>query len=163
MDHLRKLFEGLDFANVETFIASGNVIFESSEKSTTILEERIASHLHESLGYKVATFVRTVSEIAETASYKPFPDEDLSKEGGAVYIGFLGSAPSAEARSKLMALRNPVDEFHVHGREMYWLCRTRMSESAISGALVEKTLGVQTTLRNSTTVRKLAAKYNVGE
>jgi len=41
MDHLRSLFEALGFSNVETFIASGNVIFESKSKSTRALERRL--------------------------------------------------------------------------------------------------------------------------
>jgi uncharacterized protein (DUF1697 family) len=48
----------------------------------------------------------------------------------------------------------------VNGREVYWLCRTRFSESQISGALLAKTLGMPTTLRNTTTVKKIAAKYS---
>ncbi len=38
MDHLRRLFEALGFTNVETFIASGNVIFDSTSKSTKAFE-----------------------------------------------------------------------------------------------------------------------------
>ncbi len=59
-----------------------------------------------------------------------------------------------------MAHRTEVDDFRVHGREVYWLCRKRMSDSSFSGALLEKTLGMPVTMRNATTVRKLAAKYS---
>ena len=56
MDRLRKLFESLGLSNVETFIASGNVIFDSLVESAETLEEKIERHLRESLGYEVATF-----------------------------------------------------------------------------------------------------------
>lgn len=58
-----------------------------------------------------------------------------------------------------MALQTPLDEFHVNGRELYWLCRKSISQSAVSGAKIERALGMPTTLRNVTTVRKLVAKY----
>ena len=58
-----------------------------------------------------------------------------------------------------MTFRTPIDDFHIHGREVYWLCRTRMSEFAFTGALLEKAIGMPATMRNTTTIRKLAAKY----
>ena len=52
-----------------------------------------------------------------------------------------------------------VDDFHIHDREAYWLSRIRSSDSTFSGAMLEKALGMPATMRNITTVRKLAAKY----
>ena len=159
MDALRKLFEALEFANCETFIASGNVIFEAPDKDAQALEKSIERHLRASLCYEVATFIRSEPELAEIADYRPFPEADLAGETTSVYIAFLQAPPSKEAQAKLMAFRTDTDDFAVHGREVYWLSRTRMSESAFSGAVLEKTLGMPATLRNSTTVGKLAAKY----
>jgi hypothetical protein len=47
----------------------------------------------------------------------------------------------------------------VKGREVYWLCRKKFSETKFSGAVLEKAIGMQATLRNVTTVTKIAAKY----
>jgi len=58
MDHLRGLFEALSFSNVETFIASGNVIFDTKSKDQQTLERKIEKHLRETLGYAVTTFDR---------------------------------------------------------------------------------------------------------
>ena len=61
MDHLRQLFESLGLLNVETFIASGNVIFDSPDENVQALEKQIESHLHESLccGDVYQIFIRT--------------------------------------------------------------------------------------------------------
>ena len=59
MDRLRGLFEQVGYADVETFIASGNVIFRSPAEDTQALERQIEAHLAASLGYEVAAFVRT--------------------------------------------------------------------------------------------------------
>jgi uncharacterized protein (DUF1697 family) len=59
-----------------------------------------------------------------------------------------------------MALRTDVDDFRHQGREIYWLCRGKQSESKISNAVLEKTLGQKTTLRGANTVKRMAAKYS---
>jgi uncharacterized protein (DUF1697 family) len=159
MDRLRELFEALGLSNVETFIASGNVIFDSPAKNTRALEEEIEGHLREALGYEVAAFLRSASELADIAHYEPFTISELDEEDNSLYIAFLPASPDDEAQQRLLAFRTEIDDFHVHEREVYWLCRKKMSESAFSGALLEKTIGMPATMRNATTVKKLAAKY----
>jgi uncharacterized protein (DUF1697 family) len=160
MDHLRRLFEAMGFSNVETFIASGNVIFDSAAKSTKTLEAKIEQDLRKNVGYNVATFIRSTSEVADIARYKPFSDSELNAESHLLYVGFLVTTPTPEAKRKLSSLTTLVDDFHTNGREVYWLRRREIGESVFSGTLLEKTLGMQATLRNATTVRKLAAKYS---
>jgi uncharacterized protein (DUF1697 family) len=157
MDQLRRAFEALAFSNVETFIASGNVIFESRARDSASLERKIEAHLRKELGYSVATFLRTPAEVAEVAQYDPFPQE----KGGTLYIAFLAGTPTADAAKSLLTFASDLDAFHVHNREIYWLVRHKLSESPFSGARLEKTLGLPATVRNVTTVRKLAAKYHV--
>jgi uncharacterized protein (DUF1697 family) len=157
MDHLRSLFEALGLAKVETFIASGNVIFESRSKDTPGLERKIEKHLQTALGYEVKTFVRTVAELAAVANYKPFNDSD--RDTHTLYIGFIAESPGAAAKQKLLSFQSEVDALHVQGREVYWLCRTGMMDSPFSMAQAEKLLGLRLTFRNATTIRKLAAKY----
>ena len=64
MDALRRHFESLGFSNVETFIASGNVIFETPFKNARTLESSIENKLRDALGYEVAAFLRTDAELA---------------------------------------------------------------------------------------------------
>jgi uncharacterized protein (DUF1697 family) len=158
MDYLRSLFEAIGFSNVETFIASGNVIFDSRSRDGPALERKIEKHLQATLGYEVKTFVRAISELAAVANYKPFSESELNTH--TLYIGFLADRPSDPSKQKLLSFICDVDDLHVQGREVYWLCRAKMmSDSKFSGALAEKILGMPVTFRNSTTVKKLAAKY----
>jgi uncharacterized protein (DUF1697 family) len=159
MDRLRALFEALGFARVETFIASGNVIFESPETDAAGLERRIEAHLHASLGYAVATFLRTPAELASAAAFAPFPRDELEQEGNPLYLGFLHAAPAEAAHERLAALATERDAFALHGRELYWLARGGMGTSKITNARLEKALGMPATLRNVTTVRQLATRY----
>jgi uncharacterized protein (DUF1697 family) len=158
MDVLRTLFESLGYSNVETFIASGNVIFETPSRSPRSLEKAIEKRLHEKLGYEVHTFVRTCEEVAAIVAYEAFSRKAV-EQASAFVVGFLVDPLDASSTKTLLALRNDVDDFHVNGREIYWLCRRKQSESTFSNALFEKTLGVRSTFRGLNTVRKLAAKY----
>ena len=160
MDALRALFEALRFTSVETFIASGNVIFETSSGERETLEQRIEEKLVKALGYGVATFLRTSAEVGAVASMNPFSLDPLAAAPPTLSIGFLKSAPSPAGAAALTALATDVDEFRVIGREVYWLCRVRMSDSKFTGARFEKIVGSPATFRNVTTVRKLAAKYS---
>lgn len=158
MDHLRSLFESIGFTDAETFIASGNVIFDSRSKDMPALERKIEKHLQNVLGYEVKTFIRSVAELAAVANHKPFAESELNSH--TLYIGFVAEPPGVLVKQKLLSLVSEVDDFQLHGREVYWLCRCKlMSDSKFSGALAEKTLGMRATFRNSTTIKKLAAKY----
>lgn len=158
MGQLRDAFEGAGFANVETFIASGNVIFDSSSKDAARLEQAIERQLSSMLGYEVATFIRSMPELRAAAEHVAFPARAVKAAHG-LYVAFLRTAPSASAAKALMAFRSDTDDFHLHGREAYWLARLPVSKTPFSGARLEKALGMPATLRNVTTVRKMADKY----
>ena len=164
MAELKRLFEALGFTNVETFIASGNVIFDAavSANKVTALERKIEKQLHASLGYEVMTFLRTTSELANAARYKAFDQTELDS-GATLYVAFLKEALTDEAQRKMMLLKSDIEDLHHHQREIYWLFRRPLGESKITGALLERTIGGPATVRNITTVRKLAAKYQPPE
>jgi uncharacterized protein (DUF1697 family) len=158
MAELGKLFENLALKDVETFIASGNVIFTSRSKDIRALQQRIENQLLRSLGYEVKAFLRTVPEVTVIAGYKPFNKSQLSS-AAALNVAFLADPVSAEAEKLIMALTTPIDDFHVHGREVYWLCKTKQSDSRFSNSRFEKILNARATWRNVNTVQRLATKY----
>jgi uncharacterized protein (DUF1697 family) len=154
MDALKRLFEGMKLANVATFIASGNVIFDANGKAPA-LEKKIEKTLQDALGYRVATFLRTLPELQTIAEAQPFGDEE-----GTIYVGFMTELPPAEAQKKLLALATPEERLHFSGRELYWLRKPgKWVDSPLAGPLLERTLGRETTLRNRNTVQRIVAKY----
>jgi len=158
MDALRALFESMKLAKVETFIASGNVIFETNSKNPTALQTKIERMLLDALGYEVATFLRTDSEVAAIAQYKAFTASKLAS-AAAFNVGFLAEPLGRHAKKTLMTLKTDIDDFHTHEREVYWLCKKKQSESTFSGALFERALGVRVTFRGINTIQRLTAKY----
>jgi len=156
MDRLRAIFEQLGHADVTTFIASGNVLFQSKSRSSQKLEKEIEAALQTELGYTVATFIRTAAELADVAALAPFKtwnDEGFVSR----YIAFVAAPPAPGMAKKLKSLCEANDQFHCAGREIYWLGQTKVSDSKFNGALLEKTLGAPATMRNVNTVRKIAA------
>ena len=156
MDRLRTLFEELGFDDVQTVIASGNVLFSSGARKSAALEETIELHLQSALGYDVTTFIRTPAEMSAVAAFDPFPG--MVEDGHSLSVAFLKQRPGKEVVDRLHGMRTDYDELRVDGRELYWLARGRMSDSKVWRTPMEKVLGGPATSRNVTTVRKLAEK-----
>lgn len=159
MDALQREFESLGFSDVETFIASGNVIFSTKLTNASALEAKIENRLAASLAYDIATFLRTPAEIASIAMYKPFADRAI-KSAGAFCVGFVKSPLTAQASRALAALKSDLDDFHTNGREVYWLCKVKQSESKFSNAVFERKVGMTATFRGMSTIQRLAAKVS---
>jgi uncharacterized protein (DUF1697 family) len=160
MADLRRHFMALDLETVETFIASGNIVFRSSARNPAALEQRIEDHLGAMLGYEVKAFLRTEAELAAIARYQPFTAAQR-RAAGSLNVGFLSAPLGASARKTLMGMKTAIDDFHLHGREVYWLCRKRQNESTFSNVQFERTVQVRTTFRGVNTVARLAAKYGL--
>jgi uncharacterized protein (DUF1697 family) len=160
MAELRRHFAALDLEEVETFIASGNVVFRSSARSPGALERRIENRLRATLGYEVKTFLRSEAEVAAIARYQPFTAAQR-RSAAALNIGFLSGPLGPSARKTLMGLKTAIDDFHLHGRELYWICTKKQSESTFTNVQFERLVQVRTTFRGVNTVARLAAKYGL--
>jgi uncharacterized protein (DUF1697 family) len=154
MEALRRLFELFGLEGVETFIASGNVLFNDPGTELDALTAAIEQGLQAALGYRVAACLRTPAEMSAIAGFQPF-DPAVMEAAEACNVGFLAHAPDEAARQKLLVLQTDLDRLRLHGRELYWLCQVRQSQSKLSNAAFEKALGMPCTLRGINTVRKI--------
>ncbi len=158
MDALRAHFEALDFRRVSTFIASGNVLFESSVRSTAKLESQIEQHLAKTLGYSVDTFLRSADEMSAIAAAQPFSRAEMESDINTINVVFLKDTLNPADARRLEAIRSDYDAFRVTGREFYWLTRGRMSASTVWELPETKLVKLPTsTMRNLNTCQKLAA------
>ena len=110
MNVLREQFEALGFADVETFIASGNVLFSSRAKTVAALERKIEGRLKAALGYEVATFVRTCDEVSAMAAYAPFPPA-MVRTAVSVWVGFLAAPMPPAAQKRCGHSKRPLTRF----------------------------------------------------
>jgi uncharacterized protein (DUF1697 family) len=155
MEELRRVLAAAGFSDVETFIASGNVIFTSPATDTAVLERRIESALEKAFGYAVATFVRTPDELAAIAAHMPC-SADPAAVGGAIHIIFVSQPLPAVARKEVAALSAPGDELSAKGREIYWGRFGKLSESPLFGKSLGKMVTAGTMRNRNTVVRLLA-------
>src|ERR1051326_806760 len=153
MDRLRELFKQMGFENVETFIASGNVLFDSSSTNADALEKQIEAGLEAALGYAVGTFVRTPHEIAAVSEFE-YREEDWK-----VWVAFLKRPLSDDMLARALALETDSERLSANGREFYWLFNVPYSESTVATPR-GKLSGRISRSRNMTTVRKIAAKLS---
>jgi uncharacterized protein (DUF1697 family) len=160
MHDLRKAFESLRVSNVQTFIASGNVIFDGSTKNIAALERQAEARLAKAFGYPIDTFIRSMDEVAAITTCPAFLDATACANGATVYVGFLREEPGSQARTLLASLANDVDDFRVTRREVLWWCHKTFAESTVAGGGIEKALGMRATFRNSRTISRIASKYS---
>ncbi len=159
MDVLRLIFEGLGFSAVSTFIASGNVIFETPRRKPAELEEKIERGLIEALGYDATPFVRTGPELKEIAAFEAFPQKSVGAKDQLGII-FLTTPLEAGVTRILAAAPTQAEEFCVHGRQVYWLRHRDAAGEVYPTVLIDKTIIDQPfTIRSIGTVRKIAEKY----
>ncbi len=158
MADLRDQLEAIDLQNVATLIASGNVVFDSPESDPAALEQRIEAQLAEANGFEVPTFVRTGVELAALAAADPFGPE-AAHDDATTYLSFLRAAPDPEQAATVLALQNPVDTFHLDGPHLYWLRRCDRGTSVLEKTPLEKTVGLEMTMRNMNTIQKMVERF----
>jgi uncharacterized protein (DUF1697 family) len=158
MERLRRAFKELGFSNIETYIQSGNVSFETENPDIAAIENQIEYGLQGTLGFPVPTFVRTTRQLIEIADYQPFPELAI-EDDPTQYVVFLHQDPSELLQQTLLEQTNEIDLLHFYQNHIFWLYNRGRGESTLSNAKIEKTLRVPATLRNISTLQKIAAKY----
>lgn len=79
MADLAKMFTNIKFKNVKTYIASGNVLFESNEKAVSKLEAKIEKEILKTFGFEVIVFIRTRDDLEKIVKLNPFAKIKIEK------------------------------------------------------------------------------------
>lgn len=159
MDRLKGAFDALDLANVTTFIASGNVVFDS-RRGAEALERVIEARLARDFGFSVTTMIRSIDELRAIQAYVAAEVRPLSDAG--LHVGLLKAAPLPAAAAAAAGLSNEIDQLRVHGRELYWSAGRGVGQTTVSAARLEKLLATPVTFRNVHTVDRILQKFTNG-
>ena len=153
MKELKALYEELGFTRVSTYIQSGNVVFETREK-TDGLVRKIEKALHAHFGFEVSVIHRTPEELATVLENNPFlKEKDLQADK--LYVSFLAETPGAEHIEKARAYQTGADRFEVSGRETYLYLPDGYGRTKFHNNFMEGKLKVTATTRNWKTVNEL--------
>ena len=154
MFDLKKLFMKLDFTNIQTYIQSGNVIFEADSKDDdTTLSNRIEQNISKTFGFEVPVIIRTSREIEQAISNNPFLINKAEVEG--LFLTFLKDVPSSEKLESIKNFDFSPDKFEIVGKDIFGYCAGKYHKTKLSNQFFESKLKVSATTRNWKTVNKL--------
>ncbi|MFC5648384.1 DUF1697 domain-containing protein [Paenibacillus solisilvae] len=151
MTELKRMFEEMGFARVQTYINSGNVLFESEEEGES-LEARIEQEISSVFGLTISVMVRSESEWKTITATCPFSPETLIDKQS-IHLTLLKKAPTQEELDRLPDIELEGDEYLIDGREIYVLYRRSSLDSKLTKKFQKL---VPATSRNWKTVIKLA-------
>lgn len=154
MDALRELYESLQMRDPQTYVQSGNVVFQTGDRDLVLLARRIEQAIERKSGFRTSVILRTVSEMRGVIARNPFASRP-GVEPNKFLVTFLASRPSAEVRSKLLAIPAAPEELRIDGRELYIYFPNGIARPKLSLPLVERTLAIPGTGRNWNTVTRL--------
>ncbi|MFY9152269.1 MAG: DUF1697 domain-containing protein [Prolixibacteraceae bacterium] len=155
MTDLKDLCDKLGLVNVQTYIQSGNLIFELDEpESVPSLENRLHLAFSEKFGFDIPVVVRTAQELVESISNSPF----LKEQNAAIeklHLTFLKKTPIDELIEKIKEFDYSPDRFEIFRKDVFVFCENGYGKTRITNDFFEKKLKVPATTRNWKTVLKL--------
>lgn len=153
MAELKQTFEGIGLGSVQTYINSGNVLFESEDNSAE-LRQRIEAAIEKDFGFVVTVMLRTAEELQRIITDCPYAADSVP-DGGSIHVSVLNESLSEKQMKQLAESGNELDEYQINGREMYLLYRQPSHESSLTKILQK--FGDAATTRNINTMVKLDA------
>ena len=155
MEDLRMMGSRLGFQNVQTYVQSGNIVFQTAtSERPTPLSKRITGAILHDFGFQVPVIIRTSEEMGRVITGNPFlkeKDIELSK----LHVTFLSERPRAGSLKKLETISMGPDRFYPGSNEIYLYCPGGYGVTKLSNAAIEKTLSVEATTRNWKTTNTL--------
>ncbi len=154
MDLLRQLFLSLEFVNPQTYVQSGNVIFQAGERDLERVTKRIRQGIEGKFGCTPEVILRTVDELRAVIAKNPFAKR-RGLDPAKLLVSFLASDPLPGARDRLTQQKISPEELHLLGRELYIYFPDGAGKSKLRWSQMDKILGPPGTARNWNSVTKM--------
>jgi uncharacterized protein (DUF1697 family) len=152
MAELRALLESIHLKNVNTYIQSGNIVFEHNKTANSELEELISNTIKTKYGFDVPCIVRTAAEWQRAIDENPFANDH---EVDQLHLTFLKELPANEKIEAIADHDFSPDSFQVINQNVYLLVLGKYHKTKLSNQFFESKLKVEATTRNWKTVMKL--------
>jgi len=157
MAALKESLGTLCFQNVETYLQSGNIIFESSCSEISILKEKIAQQILIDFGYKIPVLIFSKNTFLKGKEKNPFINKttvDIKK----LYITFLNKKPDIKLFSIIKENPKFSEKMVLDSAIIYLYYTNNFGKSKINNNFWERQLGIAATTRNWNTVCNLYEK-----
>jgi uncharacterized protein (DUF1697 family) len=153
MAELKPLCATLGWRNVETYIQSGNVVFEADE-APAALEAQLETALEARFGLSTAVMVRSAAAWRAYAGQCPFR-EAAEKEANLVLLGVCKRPPRPESAGEIEARGANGERVAIAGDALWFHYAGGVGPSKLSPSLIDRLAGAPVTARNWRTVLKL--------
>ncbi len=151
---LRELVTGLGYGRVRSWLATGNLLFDTPSAEAAQLETRLARETTRALGIETVFFVRSAAEWATIVAHNPFPAAARDDPSHLVVV-VLRDAPADATARRLQESIEGRELVQRGDRCLYVTYPDGIGRSKLTLARIEKALGSTGTARNWNTVRKL--------
>ncbi len=153
MTDLKKLFEDVDFTNIQTYIQSGNVIFDSDNPDLKFIKSRIAMKIKSKYGFDVDTIITTNAKLKYVLNHNNFARKNAEAEK--LYVTFLDEKPDYAAVLKLKNTDYKPEDFIIDNDVIYLYLPNGYGKSKLNNNLFETRLKTRATTRNWKTINAL--------
>jgi uncharacterized protein (DUF1697 family) len=153
------MLENMGFQNVETYIQSGNVFFESEEENAAGIGFKIKQEISKVFGYDVPVIMVSKTDLELCFKNNPYLKEkecDIKK----LYVAFISKELTAAAINDLKISNFKPDEAAIDSNRIYIKYAIGAGKTNLDQKYIEKKLNVVATIRNWNTVTKLLEMYN---
>jgi uncharacterized protein (DUF1697 family) len=152
MPDLRDALTASGFADVRTYVQSGNVVL-ASKAAPERVERQCRRVICDAAGFDVDVVVRTRDELADVVARDPLGD--VADNPKRYQVTFCSEEPDLDLVHRLDDKRADSERMVAIGREIYAWHPAGVARSKLWAALAGKGLGVTATARNWTTVTTL--------
>lgn len=149
MAQLRACFVAAGATAVETYIQSGNVVYEASLAVADTVGTAVSALINREFGYAIPLVTRTAQELSTVIEANPYP----AVESTLLHVAFLAHDPGPAA--VLDPLRSPGDQFVLRGREIYLYLPNGVARTRLTNAWFDRELSTVSTVRNWRTIQQL--------
>ncbi|WP_411893373.1 DUF1697 domain-containing protein [Winogradskyella sp. A2] len=151
MADLRALLSNSGLENVQTYIQSGNVVFQSSITDKFEIEALIKNSILSHFGFEVPALVKTHLQLQTTMDNCPFDEEKKIKS----YFILLDSVPKKEDVKEATKKQYDGEEYLILNNCIYYYCEKGYGKAKFNMSYFERKLKVAATSRNYKTIIKL--------
>lgn len=153
MKELRSVLENLGLKNVQTYIQTGNVVFESDSDDLNALSESLSQAILKSHGFEPNVMILSREDFKRAMQQNPFPEGEA--EPKTLHLSFLKEEPQKPDLAGMKSIKAESEKFELKGKVFYLHAPDGIGRSKLA-AKGEKLLGVSGTARNWRTVSKIA-------
>lgn len=155
MGELISIFQSFDVENVQTYIRSGNVVFQSKNKLESCFSEKISKAIENYKNFRPTAFILSSTKLNKAIKANPFNDIN----GKYIHFYFIKEEPENNDFNQLHAVKSPTEDFRCIGSVFYLHTPDGFENSKIARK-VEKIINLPMTARNLNTVSKVQELVN---